>query len=106
MECVTDCGRPGKRGIRGIKDEYSTMLQSSSDLLTIFFTATTQEHFIRIGVFPRTVFPPARTVQEFFLPSWCLHEMSGIGLSIVAEEACYAGGGGGDVLKERRQKWA
>ena len=96
---------------QGIKDEYSAMLQSSLDLLKIFSTATTQERFIRIGartvpVFPRTVFPPARTDPDFFLPSWCLHEMNGIGSSIVA---------GGLLCRrrrkrlegeERRQKWA
>ena len=96
---------------QGIKDEYSAMLQSSLDSLKIFFTATTQKCFIRIGartvpVFPRTVFPPARTDPDFFLPSWCLHEMNGIGLSIVA---------GGLLCRrrrkrlegeERRQKWA
>ena len=56
-------------------------------------------------VFPRTVFPPARTDPDFFLLSWCLHEMNGIGLSIVA---------GGLLCRrrrkrlkgeERRQKW-
>ena len=101
---------------QGIKDEYSAMLQSSLDLLKIFSTATTRKRFIRIGartvpVFPRTVFPPARTDPDFFLPPrmsgfWCLHEMNGIGLSIVA---------GGLLCRrrrkrlegeERRQKWA
>ena len=68
---LQECDFGTRTKAQGIKDEYSAMLQSSLDLLKIFSTATTQEGFIRIRartvpVFPRTVFPPARTDPDFF----------------------------------------